>query len=251
MLVRKTFFSPFVFFFFACCILPTANCFSQDTRPDFTRLFPHDTLKVPKTRLNILKTNPFALLASQVVLAIDSPPIPLLTGELRVMYELVELPKQSTVIGLSYIMQSPLFTDTVDVHLRKRFGLTLRINGVRLQVAQKFYFTKWNSPQGLYIAPHASYNWSKWSFYYTTYSGTRGNNAVTYFFNYINVNALFGFQKLIRKKVAFDVNVGVGFRYNFYKEKNSQTIIPIKLGEGTPLPSWLKLSFTSNFGFAF
>lgn len=220
--------------------MPTANCFSQDTRPDFTRMFPHDTLKIPKTRLNILKTNPLAIALSQVPW----------TGELRVMYERVELPKQSTVIGLSFIMLSPLLADSIQAYYKRTNGVYVRIFGFRFQAAQRFYLTQWNSPEGFYVSPHASYNITKWSFYYA-YTGASKKVVYSALVNFININVLVGFQKLIRKKLAIDVNIGVGYRYNFFKEKNSQTVVPIDFEKDTGIPNWLKLSYTSNFGFAF
>ena len=156
-----------------------------------------DFSKYEQQTLNVLKTSPFTLLISQI-------PI---TGSIRLMYERVLGLKQSTVIGASYVFPNLLFRQLA-TEIYDTFGVNISAHGFRAQIGYRYYLTGKNAPNGLFVGPHISANIVK-----VNYKEIPDIWTNIY---YLNANALFGFQWLIKGKVGFDIYTGFGYRQNFF-----------------------------------
>lgn len=188
--------------------------------------------EIPRLKeLNVLKTNPLAVLWSQIPF----------TGEVRATYERVMSLDQSSVISLSYVFLSPV--DIVREFVRDMedsLGVNILVRGARVQAAYRFYLSSDEpAPYGIYIGPHASVNGL--------------NLAVKGFPNdyiniyYANAGFLAGYQFRIGPLFVGDVYIGAGYKYNFAEEHSADKFRPsqFELGKG------FKPSFSMNAGCAF
>lgn len=173
-----------------------------------------DLSQYDQQTLNVLKTSPFPLLISQI-------PI---TGSIRVMYERVMGLKQSTVIGASYVFPNALFRQLA-TEVYDTFGVNISAHGFRAQAAYRYYLTG-KAPNGLFIGPHVSANIVKVNY--------KEIDDIWTNIYYLNANALFGFQWLIKGKVGFDLYTGFGYRQNFFMD--------YKIGEDP-----IRTDFPDNF----
>lgn len=204
----------------------------------FSQNFSMDSLLKEKQQYprNILKTNPLAVIWSQIPLS----------GEIRMMYERVTNPNDAAVIGISFIIPSILIADTIRA-IEKQLGINLKMYGFRIQIEKKFYLSPINNgkaPKGIYVAPHASVYTSRWYI--------KGQENRFFQANFCNINFLVGYQLLLWKTIALDACAGLGYRYNYYLEGNSQNPFPIDKGDDfLEIPNWLKISLVVNAGIAF
>lgn len=181
---------------------------------------------------NVLKISPTALLFGQIPL----------TGELRLMYEMATAPRQSSFIGASF-NYSGVFLSLVNILDTTLTNQKYQFFGGRVQVAYRFYLLKKKeAPNGLYVAPHFSFNYAKFKL----------KNGVEYQdFYYINGNFLFGYQ-LVAGHFAFDVCTGLGYRNNFTDYYNGVRTRRIKLPEDRPaFFQHLKPTLNISLGYAF
>ncbi|MCH8904969.1 MAG: hypothetical protein IIA45_13770 [Bacteroidetes bacterium] len=186
----------------------------------------------------IVKTNLLATIISQ------NP----FTGEARLMFEKPLSARDASVFSLSYVYANPIYRVTFKQAFDS-LGLDVRVNGYRVQWAQKIYFTgNLRAPLGFYIGPHASY--------YTTKISPKGEKYVYATFNFFNVNLISGYQFTLYDMLAIDFYGGLGYRYNYVRERDGlgSPIITHKLEE---LDIWkfynfpVKISLCINAGYAF
>ncbi|MEX0811379.1 MAG: hypothetical protein WD048_04115 [Chitinophagales bacterium] len=181
---------------------------------------------------NVLKISPTALLFGQIPL----------TGELRLMYEMATAPRQSSFIGVS-LNYSGVFLSLVNILDTTLTNQKYQFFGGRVQVAYRFYLLKKKeAPNGLYVAPHFSFNYAKFKL----------KNGVQYQnFYYINGNFLFGYQ-LVAGHFAFDVCTGLGYRNNFTDYFNGARTRRTQLPEDRPaFFQHLKPTLNISLGYAF
>ena len=179
-------------------------------------------------KLNVLKSSPLAAIISQI-------PI---TAELRAMYERVLSPKQSTVVGISYLYPNFFFRDTL-AKWNDSLGVNFKLNGLRLQAHQRFYLLRYHdAPSGIFVGPQASYSMVK-----LNNKGKRDDFVKVV---YLNVNLIGGYQVVIGRFV-FEAYTGIGYRDNY-----------LVLGEyGQPdrtveeLNRGFKFTLATNIGFTF
>ncbi len=124
----------------------------------------------------------------------------------------------------------------------------LKVRGWRFQLAFRYYLSKRNAPRGFYCGPQLSYSYAT----ITTASLSPYNIYIkgTHF----NLNALVGYQAIIRDKVAFDFFFGLGYKKNtwieYYSPTRAYTIHDFD--NITPLYKLpIKITFGINFGLAF
>lgn len=208
-----------------------------------------DSLKsLLKTRhspaaLTVYKTNPFSVLWG---------PIPF-TAEYKIIRETAIAPHSSFLVGISFLGKSLLLSQaeksSAGSSLNNSQGQQkLKIRGWRFQLAYRYYLGKRNAPRGFYCGPQVSYSSAtiadKSQSPYNTYL------SVTHF----NVNALVGYQVIIRDKVAFDFFFGLGYKKNTWIEhySASRSYIIHDFDDITPLYKLpVKITFGINFGLAF
>ncbi len=160
-----------------------------------------------KVRISVLKTNPLAMIISQIPIA----------GEVRGLYERMLSANQSTMVGVSYNFPNFLMKEIID-SFNVSTNLKLRMSGFRFQAAYKFYlFGQYEDflPQGFYLGPHASYNYVK------LYEAQHRDAFLKVTFT--NVSLIAGYQVLIAKTIAIDTYIGGGYKYNFDEVKNIRT----------------------------
>ena len=181
---------------------------------------------------NVLKISPLALIMGQIPL----------TGELRVMYEMATAPRQSSFIGasLNYTGVFLSLANVVDTTLTNQ---KYRFFGGRAQVAYRFYLLKKKeAPNGLYVAPHFSFNYAKFEL---------KNGFDWQKFYYINGSIQFGYQ-LIAGHFAFDVCTGLGYRNNFSDYYNGARVRRYQLPEDMhPFLQHFKPTLNVSLGYAF
>jgi len=192
---------------------------------------------LPKTQLQvgsgtIIKTNPMAILWG---------PIPF-SAEYRLVYETLIMPRQSLLVGASYLGKSLLLTmsEMMDSSLQNQ--AKTKVNGFRVQLEYRLYFKNKNAPSwGYYIAPHFSY--SKADFYDEYYI----NFGYITQFRYMDYGIIVGNQNVLASS-ALDIWIGAG-----YKQHYAYWIQPKKIEEiddYEPFLLHLKLYFGINFGIA-
>lgn len=184
---------------------------------------------------NVIKTNPLALIISQIPF----------TGEARLMYERAFSHRNATMVGISYVFPNFLIIDSLQA-LSNRLNLTISMAGFRVQAAQKVYLSsKKRAPYGLYIAPHASV--------YSARIYIRQNRSFYLNTVFTNVSLIAGYQIIIMDALALDVYTGLGYRYNFLNEKNGvgMPLTTTSLHTDFPYRSHVKLTFSINAGIFF
>ncbi len=205
--------------------------------------FTSDTLQEVPYRGQVIKTNPLALLWSQIPL----------TGEFRLMYEQKQSTITSSLVSLSYIFKSPI-TSYIISNINSNSNnpnIQLSINGLRLQGMQRFYIfpnlfpRAEQRPEGIYLAPHFSINSTSDNF---------PGEFVSY--NFINANILGGLQFFVGP-IAFDIYAGLGYRDNFRRTDSrrnthiTQQNITQQMNALPMLPPNLKINFSTNIGISF
>lgn len=196
-----------------------------------------DALLAHRSVRSTIKTSPWAMLVGPIIL----------TAEYRLAYETVLSENQSFQLGVSYIGKSFYMrmmekSDSAYSANNIRFLVT----GYRFQFTYKYFFNRMNdSPAGLYIGPHFSYSFAKFT--------TRQLNLYDEYIKavYVNYNLITGYQLIIHDKLVIDFFYGLGYRDNAWHEHYNQTNYPLDSGDFLIYKGNLKLILGINAGWAF
>ena len=193
--------------------------------------------------LTVYKTNPFSIIWG---------PIPF-TAEYKIIRETAFAPNQSFLVGISYLGKSPLLSQAEKANQNNSIPNSgtndkLKVRGFRFQFAYRYYLSKRKAPRGFYCGPQLS-----WSYATITPASLSSRNYYIYG-THFNINALAGYQVIIRDKVAFDFFFGLGYKKNTWIEHYSSTrsYIIHDFDNITPLyDKPVKVTLGINFGLAF
>ncbi len=195
-----------------------------------------------KIQKSLLKTNPTTILAGPMTIFNDSGGVFPFTSEYKLLYEVPIAPKQSLQIGVSYLTKNIfLLAAGTDTGRTARDIRNISIAGFRIQGMFRYYLGKENlSPKGFYVGPHASYAYTKLGI----------KSAPGYYLHFVNwnINAILGYQLVIRQKVGLDFFTGLGYRNNTLEENAPNTSKVVNRNEF--LTGRLKISFGFSFGVA-
>lgn len=207
-----------------------------------------DSLKsLLKTRhspnaLTVYKTNPFSILWG---------PIPY-TAEYKLIRETAFSAHSSFVVGISFLGKSPLLSQAEKATQNNginasRPNAELKVRGWRFQIAYRYYLGKRKAPRGVWCGPQLS--WS--NAIISTKSWNAANNYLEA--THFNLNALAGYQVIIRDKVSFDFFFGLGYKKNTWWEHYAGRVTVIHdFDKITPLyDKPVKITLGINFGLAF
>lgn len=225
------------------------HSYSQKTQNDSLHRAKKDSLKsLLKTRhspaaLSVYKTNPFSILWG---------PIPF-TAEYKLIRETAFAPNQSIVAGISFLGKSPLLSLAEQAQQNNGTNTSapnqkLKIRGWRFQMAYRYYLTKRKAPRGFWCGPQLS--WASATISSASLSPLNIYIQGTHF----NINALAGYQAIIRDKVAFDFFFGLGYKKNTWIEHYSPTRTRIihEFDDISPIYKYpIKITLGINFGVAF
>jgi hypothetical protein len=206
-----------------------------------------DSLKaLLKTRhspaaLMIYKTNPFSMLWG---------PIPL-TAEYKLICEAAFSPRSSFVVGVSYLGKSPLLSMAEKANRNNGNGTMqpaaeLKVRGWRFQLAYRYYLGRRKAPRGFWCGPQLS--WSN------AIISTKSPNAAYDYLEatHFNLNALAGYQLIIRDKWAFDFFFGLGYKKNTWLEHYAGKVTVIHDFDDIPFYGGpVKITMGTSFGMAF
>ncbi len=206
-----------------------------------------DSLKsLLKTRhspkaLTVYKTNPFSIMWG---------PIPY-TAEYKLIRETAFSAHSSFVVGISFLGKSPLLSQAEKSNagssLNNSQGNTkLKVRGWRFQMAYRYYLGKRKAPRGFWCGPQVS--WA--NVLISDKSSTAANDYLEA--THFNVNALAGYQIIIRDKWAFDFFFGLGYKKNTWLEHYAGKVTVIRDFNDIPLyGSPVKVTMGTSFGMAF
>ncbi len=190
---------------------------------------PKDSLQQPVSN-TILKTNPLAVLWG---------PIPF-TAEYRLVYETLIMPKQSLLIGGSYLGKSIFLTTLEELDTTMQYQPKSLMSGFRVQLEYRFYFNNKRGYQwGYYMAPHISYSRAK---LYTDYYGKQGYYSD---FRYLDYGIIAGNQTVIYHS-ALDLWIGLGTKKHWVYWVQPNKIEP--QDDFDIIIPYLKIYFGFNFG---
>ncbi len=229
-------------------VLVCSSIYAQKAENDSPQKIQKDSLKsLLKTRhspsaLSVYKTNPFSIIWG---------PIPY-TAEYKLIRETAVSAHGSFLVGISFLGKSPLLSAAENA--QQNNGSTssapnqdLKVRGWRLQLAYRYYLGKRKAPRGFYCGPQLS--WAN------AIISEKGFSAGNYFLEatHFNLNALAGYQVIIRDKVAFDFFFGLGYKKNTWLEHYSGRVAVLHdFDDITPLyGTHLKVTLGINFGLAF
>ena len=229
-------------------LLLTTGSYAQNHQTDVQHKAHKDSLKsLLKTRhspkaLTVYKTNPFSIIWG---------PIPY-TAEYKLIREMAFAPQSSFVFGISFLGKSPLLSAAENSQQTNGINNSapnqeLKVRGWRFQMGYRYYLGKRKAPRGFWCGPQLS--WA--NAIISTKSWNAANNylEVTHF----NVNALAGYQVIIRDKVSFDFFFGLGYKKNTWWEHYAgRTYVIHDFDDITPLYGTpVKITLGINFGLAF
>lgn len=209
-------------------------CFTSSV---FAQFYPDSTYaKRLEAKRNILKTNPFTIVQG---------PIPF-ASEYRLAYEHVTSERGAIQISGSYLAKG--FMEVL-AEASVSPPVNLKIRGYRFQAEYKYYLIKrkdgLNAPRGIYIAPVFSYAHVK----ITDKSNVLQDEY--YAITYTNYCLKFGIQ-IIKKNLAFDPFIGLGYRNNIWQEHFNNTTSLMKKDD---IPFYsdypVKILLGFNAGWAF
>ncbi len=181
---------------------------------------------------SLIKTNPLAVLWG---------PIPY-TAEYRLVYETLVLPKQSLLVGASYLGKSMLLTLLEMSDSTSQYQSKILVTGFRLQFDYRFYFkNKQQRPWGFYIAPHFSFSKAK---LYTDFYGKQNYYNE---FRYLDYGIIVGNQKVVGNSAAdFWIGLGTKRHWVYWVESNKIE----KQDDFDIIIPYIKIYFGFNFGFS-
>jgi hypothetical protein len=194
--------------------------------------------QLPETNLHektgaIIKTNPIAILWG---------PIPY-TAEFRLVYENLVVPRQSLLIGASFLGKSMVLTMQEMADTTLQYQAKTKVSGFRIQLEYRYYFkSKYDENWGYYIAPHFSF--SKASFT----DGYNGLIGYAWEFRYLDYGLIVGNQTVLSRR-ALDIWCGLG-----YKKHLAYWIEPTKTKPTDDFYDFMpdiKIYFGFNFGIAY
>ena len=222
-------------FFFSCNFI-----YAQNSQKDSLKSL-LKTRHSPKA-LTVYKTNPFSIMWG---------PIPY-TAEYKLVRETAFSAHSSFVVGISFLGKSPLLSQAEKSNagssLNNSQGNTkLKVRGWRFQMAYRYYLGKRKAPRGFWCGPQLS--WSNAIISTKSWSAANNYLEVTHF----NLNALAGYQVIIRDKVSFDFFFGLGYKKNTWWEHYAgRTYVIHDFDDITPLYGKpVKITLGINFGLAF
>ena len=230
-------------FLFSC-----STVFAQHSQTDSLHKAHKDSLRsLLKTRhspaaLSVYKTNPFSILWG---------PIPY-TAEYKLIRETAFAPHSSFVVGISFLGKSPLLSQAEKAQQNGGTSTSapnqeLKVRGWRFQLAYRYYLGTRKAPRGFWCGPQLS--WANAVISAKSYSAANYYIDGTHF----NLNALAGYQIIIRDKVAFDFFFGLGYKKNTWHEHyNGRVAVIHDFDDLTPLyDKPVKITLGINFGLAF
>ncbi|GAB5539610.1 MAG: hypothetical protein Salg2KO_17130 [Salibacteraceae bacterium] len=191
-----------------------------------------------------LKLNPLALLSGT---------IPVYSGELRGVAEIVASERATYSFGGSFLYKSPIFEPLLSGPLAVG-GNNDRLWGYRFQTEFRYYYLKFTNkkklskiliPSGLYASLHGSYASAVYR--------DRDNPFPYYEFLQVDANVLVGMQVMISDAVGLDMFTGLGYKNYAITRKigsNSRLIDPVVAGFFEPYywPIKFKLGTALVFG---
>jgi hypothetical protein len=184
-------------------------------------------------RLYVLKTNPFASLASGIWLG---PIIPLTAEYPRITFEYAK-DYHGFMISGGYLGWS--FLGNIQDEQGEKVSDLLSNNGFKVQGLYKYYFAG-DGLNGFYVGPHLSFSYSLFKEKENTSNSLAASNLIT--------SAAIGYQFISEGGFSFDFFTGFG-----YQSKRWNTS-----GDGADLGeedingfNGFKVPFVINFGYAF
>jgi hypothetical protein len=146
----------------------------------------------------LIKTSPFAPFMWQLPL----------TGEYRLLGEIMIAPKQSVQLGASYLTRSLFFVISQNMGNSSNND-KVSGNGFRIQGSYKYYLVNRKlRPEGIFVSLHSSFASMRINFkdYPQDYQTMQ----------HFNINLLIGGQVMIRNRVSLELFFGPGFKQNIY-----------------------------------
>jgi len=193
-------------------------------------VYAQDQIETPRM---VIKTNPLNALGGPFWVLI----VPV-TGEYKVLYEVRTLPRQSVMIGGSYIGPSLLLNlDNITSSSSDITGI--HTSGYKVQGMYKFFLTTSTlAPEGFYVGPHVSFATA------TLESRDDPNDFLGA--TKLNVNGVLGYQVITDGGFALDIYTGLGFRDRQWTLQGDG----FSLDEVSDAAS-IMVAFGLNFGYAF
>ncbi len=188
--------------------------------------------------VNVIKTNPLAILGSPMPLA----------SEYRVILEHQINKKSTFFVGFSYLGKGILLKSYEESYNSSNSGTPFyyALYGFRAQGGYKFYYNK-KAPKGFYVGPFVSY--------LSAIIKEKGTSFKSEYIKttYLNTNIVFGHQFIIGDVITIDICSGWGYKNNEFFYYNTQNGSPQNLVDET-ISSYLshvKFVFNFNFGYKF
>jgi hypothetical protein len=188
-------------------------------------------------RQNEIKANFVPLLMGQIPIC----------GELRITYERLFTHNQSFTAGFSYNYPNLFLLITTALNDPQGKGWFGRFStqGARFTLGYRYYpFKDVQAPEGLFFGPYFSYNFAK-----IGYKSTQGSYQIL---NYLNAEAIVGYQVEISDNFYFEFFGGLGYKHNFvvYYDSRSNKTSSEDFYLFPPLKN-VKLALQVNFCYAF
>ncbi len=167
----------------------------------------HRTVKDSIMNANMGSTRPVKALIKTSIFAPFMWQLPL-TGEYRVLSEIMVGRKQSIQLGASYLTRSVMFAITQNMGANSG-NAKVAGNGYRIQGSYKYYLVNRKfRPEGIFVSLHSSfasirYNFKDFPDDYQT-------------MEHFNINLLLGGQVLIKSRVSIELFFGPGYKNNVY-----------------------------------
>lgn len=146
----------------------------------------------------LIKTSPFAPFMWQIPL----------TGEYRLLAEIMVAPKQSIQLGASYLTRSLFFVISQNIGSNASSD-KVSGNGYRIQGSYKYYLlNRKYRPEGIFVSLHSSFASMRINFkdYPSDYQTLQ----------HFNINLLIGGQVMIKNRVSLELFFGPGYKNNIY-----------------------------------
>jgi len=184
---------------------------------------------------NILKTNPFTMLIGSIPFS----------SEFRLVYETVVSRRNSIQFGGSLLGKGMLLTL---IESAANPPVTFKAKGFRFQIELKHYLLQKDviekAPKGLYLS--IAYSFSRLKI--TDKKSTLQDD----YLSMTNTNYCLktGYQ-IIKKNLAFDAFIGIGYKDNYWFENNKNIITKIKSKEYELIKEPFKILLGFNAGWAF
>ena len=140
-----------------------------------------------------------------------------LVGEYGLIVEKKIGQKSSLVVEAAYLANGLFYLSLYADSLKAAGDDRITMNGVRVQLSYRFYLTRKEFPEGLFIAPHVSYATCK----YSTVQQKILDNYLQGI--HIDYSAIAGWQ-FTRGRFALDSFIGLTYRDRRWVEKYSKNV---------------------------